>query len=97
MKKDAAVHTAATDSPLGRIHLAMHEEKVCALGFSNQWTHLLARLSRYGAWIPEPATESSPRLRRVFRALEAYFAGDLDALSAVPLLPRARAASDRVR
>lgn len=85
MNRDAAVRTAAIRSPLGKIHLAMCGEKVCALGFSNHWPSLLARLSGHGAWTPESASGSGSLSGHVTRALEAYFAGDLDALSDVPV------------
>ncbi len=83
MKRDAAIHTTEITSPIGTICLALHGEKVCALGFAHQWPALLSRLSGHGAWIPEPVGRPESLLRPVLRALNAYFAGDLDALSSV--------------
>jgi len=85
MKTDAAVHTTEIRSPIGTICLALHGGKVCALGFAHQWPSLLARLSRHDAWIPEPTAGPGSQFRPVVQALTAYFDGDLDALSRVPV------------
>jgi methylated-DNA-[protein]-cysteine S-methyltransferase len=73
-----ALHVEAVASPLGDIVLASRDGKVVALGYRDGWENLAARMpGASGVAITKGG--SSPAAK----ALEAYLAGDLDALDTV--------------
>lgn len=66
-------------SPIGRITFATHAGKVCGLGLGDGWPRIEACVARrFGARAIRRGEQ--PRLRR---ALEAYFAGKIDALDSL--------------
>jgi methylated-DNA-[protein]-cysteine S-methyltransferase len=71
-------------SPIGRITLAAHDGRLCALDFTERWPRRRAALvARFGAVelrrVADPA--------RAVSALAAYFAGDLGALDGLEVDP----------
>jgi len=70
------------ETRLGRVLLFTHDDAVCALGFRGQRGALLRSLARrFGAF----ELERSSGVGRPGAALRAYFAGDLGAITSVPL------------
>jgi methylated-DNA-[protein]-cysteine S-methyltransferase len=70
-------HTLSIDSPLGPMRLVHRGETLLALHFSDRWAHVRE--------IPE-ATRSASR-PRLLEALDAYWAGDLEALDRIEVDP----------
>jgi methylated-DNA-[protein]-cysteine S-methyltransferase len=75
-----ALATAAT--PIGPVHCAVHDGRLCALEFGDRWPRRLRWLGdRFGGLTTR--TEADPA--RVVSRLVRYFAGELDALEGVAL------------
>ena len=73
---------AELESPVGPLTLAARRGRLCALMFSRDWDDVAERLSRRlgeTAW----RTESDPA--GAVSAVEAYFGGDVDALTTFPV------------
>jgi methylated-DNA-[protein]-cysteine S-methyltransferase len=74
------IETARLESPIGGVCLAVHAERLCALGFAEQWPRLEQALRRRFIAL---------ELRRsldpagVVTHLRAYFAGDVSALGSI--------------
>ncbi len=74
------VDVAEFRSPIGAIVVAVHDGRVCALRFGEQWPQMRGRLEkRFGAVEFRPAADPSGVVTR----LDKYFSGDLDALETV--------------
>jgi methylated-DNA-[protein]-cysteine S-methyltransferase len=72
------------DSPLGRLDLVLHEDRLCALAFPGRRDVLLRDLGRrFGPVDLDPARAGA----RAGAAVKAYFAGDLEAIDAVETDP----------
>ena len=71
-----------TASPLGEIVTVHAGTAMCALGFADHWDRLRGDLQRR---IPAATFLEGPCPQTTRDALEAYFAGDLDALADVEL------------
>lgn len=70
-------------SPLGDLKAAWHEERLCALSFTDHWQRTERFLQRrFGAF--DWAAEKGSDLRR---RLERYFAGDLGAIGDIVVDP----------
>ena len=64
-------------SPIGRVTLAMHEDKLCALAFTDRFTSAAKMLARrFGAVTLAPGPAATAAAER----LSAYFGGDRRAL-----------------
>jgi methylated-DNA-[protein]-cysteine S-methyltransferase len=75
---------AETDTPMGKVRIAQHGGRVCALAFCDDWARLERTLSRrFGA---DVAAIAGPMPEIVGR-LRDYLAGDLAALEAVAVDP----------
>jgi methylated-DNA-[protein]-cysteine S-methyltransferase len=76
------VETDGLASPIGTVMLAVHEGRLCALGFREHWTRLERVLRRRFADV---------EFRRrgdhegIIGRLRSYFRGDLAALDSIPL------------
>ena len=68
-------------SPVGRLVVAVRDERLCALAFAGGWAHRRARLIETGARI-----ENGRNAAAVDR-LDEYFGGQLDALDALAVDP----------
>ena len=73
------LEVAAIDSPVGRLAIAAHDGRVCALWFGSE-PQVRALLAR---WFPGEKVSSSKDPGGAVSALTAYFAGDLKALDAI--------------
>jgi methylated-DNA-[protein]-cysteine S-methyltransferase len=90
---NSAVHVARVASPLGDIHIASVVDGVCAAVFDDRAEGLEPRLRR--AFGPFFHVERGDCFGAA-ACLAAYFAGDFDALRAVPLAPVATPMQRRV-
>jgi methylated-DNA-[protein]-cysteine S-methyltransferase len=73
---------AQVATPIGAIHCAVREGRLCALEFAERWPRRLAWLERR---LGRLATRLDPDPAGVVGRLADYFAGHLDALSGVAL------------
>ena len=73
------LEVAAIDSPVGRLAIAAHDGRVCALWFGSE-PQVRALLAR---WFPGEKVSNSKDPGGAVTALTAYFAGDLKALDAI--------------
>lgn len=72
------------ETPVGTLRIAALEDRLCAVGFVEQWAALLSGLEqRFGGVRLEPAPDPAGASHRI----NAYFAGDLHALDAVRVDP----------
>jgi len=74
------VETAEFESPIGTVCVAVHGERLCALGFAEQWSRrraLLEKRFRHADFIA--AVDPGG----VISHLKRYFAGDVDALGPI--------------
>jgi methylated-DNA-[protein]-cysteine S-methyltransferase len=75
---------AEVPSPIGAIVLAVRGTRLVALEFRHRWPWRRARLERrLGAFSPGPAGDADEVVRR----LDAYFAGQVDALAPIAVDP----------
>ncbi|MET0152002.1 MAG: methylated-DNA--[protein]-cysteine S-methyltransferase [Candidatus Binatia bacterium] len=74
------IETARLDSPIGGVRLAVHGERLCALGFAEHWPRLEHALRRRFVGL-ELRTSDDPA--GVVTRLRAYFAGDVSALDSI--------------
>ena len=71
-------------SPIGRIVVAVHDGRLCALDFADRWPRRQAALARrFGT----PTFQRVADAGGVVRRLAAYFAGDLTALESIAVDP----------
>jgi len=71
-------------SPIGRITLAAHDGRLCALDFTERWSRRRAALvARFGALELSSAADPAGTVS----ALAAYFSGDVDALARIAVDP----------
>ncbi|MGD9762286.1 MAG: methylated-DNA--[protein]-cysteine S-methyltransferase [Candidatus Binatia bacterium] len=76
------LHVSEHATPLGTITMATRNGRVCAMAFSDCWSRLERRLTRRDSILASgPATGAGDVAQR----LDAYFAGDLCALEAIPV------------
>ncbi len=73
------LEVAAINSPVGRLAIASHDGRVCALWFGTE-PQVRALLAR---WFPGETVKAGRDPGRALSALAAYFSGDLHALDAV--------------
>ena len=73
------LEVAAIDSPVGRLAIASHDGRVCALWFGSE-PQVRALLAR---WFPGEKVSNRNDPGGAVTALTAYFAGDLKALDAI--------------
>jgi methylated-DNA-[protein]-cysteine S-methyltransferase len=76
------LRTTEIKTPLGALTLALKDQALCAAGFTDSWSRLLPRLERR---FPGAALSSGPAPAELERAFAAYWAGELDALDALPV------------
>lgn len=67
-----------TASPIGRIRLALHDGRLCALEFTERWKGTKPVFRR-------PANPTREDASAVLERLRAYFAGELEALEELPV------------
>ena len=72
------------ESVLGTIVLAVSEQGLCALEFAESDRGIRARLKRLHA---DAVFVEGPRAKATARQVEAYFAGDLEALGSLRVAP----------
>ncbi len=78
-----SIHTATFASALGPIHVATNDGVLCALGFDDYWPREQQHLARrYGA-----ITFERGGCESIIAALTRYFAGDIHALTGLPVEP----------
>jgi methylated-DNA-[protein]-cysteine S-methyltransferase len=78
------IEIAAYHSPLGEVMMALRDARVCALAFTDRWPPIERRLAqRFGTAAPR----RDGAVKTVARRLDAYFAGDLQALDEVAIDP----------
>ena len=70
-------------SPLGGITLALRHGRLCAMAFTDRWASAERALARRFGAVPRVVSNAAPLVRR----LDAYFAGDLQALDDVAIDP----------
>ena len=76
------LHMARVSSPIGTIALVTHDEALCALDFADREPQLLARLERrFPDTVPTLAASPAGHVDR----LRAYLAGEIDALTNIPV------------
>ena len=75
------IETTTLDSPIGPLALAARGGRVCAVWFGSPQS-MQRLLSR---WYPGEPTAPAPDPAGAASALRAYFAGDLEALTPVPV------------
>jgi methylated-DNA-[protein]-cysteine S-methyltransferase len=82
-KLTVADHT----TKLGTVRMVVRDDALCALGFVERWAPLARALRRrFGADVPAPGAHTAATAR-VAGALDAYFAGMVDGLDALPVDP----------
>jgi methylated-DNA-[protein]-cysteine S-methyltransferase len=74
------IETAEFESPIGDVALAVHDGRLCALGFREHWPHLERRLRRR---FPSAEFRESNDPAGLVGCLRAYFAADFAALDGV--------------
>ena len=70
------IETTHLDTPIGRVHIALDDERVAALGFAEQWPALSRRFA-------SASTRPLTRRSEAVDAVRAYFEGDLAAIEGV--------------
>jgi O-6-methylguanine DNA methyltransferase len=76
------LETVEFSSPLGSLKAAIHADHVYALGFADHWPRLAALLS---ARLGDVAFKEGSGHQPIVASVNAYFAGDVAALEAVPV------------
>jgi len=78
------IETAAFESPVGRLTLAVRGGRLCALDFAENWPRRRAALERrFGRVELRAAADPAGLVTRLAR----YFAGDMQALAAIAVDP----------
>lgn len=84
---------ARYDSPVGRLHLVIEDEALVALDYEGYEARLMKLLARNA---PGAVLQAGAAPKRIARALDRYFAGELTALDALEVRPGGTAFQQRV-
>ncbi len=76
------IETAELESPVGRLTLAVHAGRLCALDFAENWPRRRAALERR---FPRVELRAAADPAGLVTRLERYFAGDIAALARIPV------------
>ena len=77
------IEIATYASPLGAVTMALHDDRLCAMTFTDRWAGVERRLAQRFGTVAQMPTRAAWLADR----LDAYFAGALHALDDIPVDP----------